>query len=154
MNKRVSQFWIPAFLTLFLSQVGLMLIETMGPTVYNSPSAIRLRMMPPNVVYAVWLITLPLIGALGAYLSRRAGGRAKSSFLAVTFPVFPFLLFLVIGLPLAMVLDDHVARNVSVPLFLAGFSGWVVFPAAALIGGGLAAQYLSRGSDARRTASV
>ena len=153
-NKRVSQFWFPAFLTLFLSQVALMLIQTMGPTVYNSLAASRPRMMPPNVVYAAWLITLPLIGAVGAYLSRRAGGHAKSLFWAVAFPVFPFLAFLTIGLPLAMALDDHVARNVSLPLFLVGFSGWVVFPAVALIGGGLAVQYLSRGSDARRTASV
>ena len=131
-----------------------MLIQTMGPKVYDSPAASRPRVMPPNVVYAAWLITLPLIGALGAYLSRRAGARANSLFWSVTFPVFPFLAFLVIGLPLAMALDDHVARNMSLPLFLLGFSGWVVFPAVALMGGGLAVQYLSRGSGSRRIASI
>jgi len=34
MNKRVSQFWFPAFLTLFLSQVALMLIQEFGPRDY------------------------------------------------------------------------------------------------------------------------
>jgi len=140
-NQRVSQFWFPAFLSLFLAQAGLMLIQTLGPTAYSRPAAIGPRMMPPTAVYAAWLITLPFVGALAAYLSRRAGGRA-SSFWAVTFPVFPFLTFLVIGLPLAIALDDHVARNLSLPLFLVSFSGWVVFPAAALLAGGVSVQYL------------
>src|SRR5262245_40472097 len=99
-KQRVSQFWFPAFLSLFLAQAGLMLIQTLGPTAYNRAAAIGPRMMPPAAVYATWLITLPFVGAMAAYLSRRAGGRASSSFWAVTFPVFPFLTFLVIGLPL------------------------------------------------------
>jgi len=142
-NQRVSQFWFPAFLSLLLAQAGLMLIQIVAPTVYNR-AASSPRMMPPAGVYATWLITLPLVGALAAYLSRRAGSRASTSFWAVTFPVFPFLAFLVIGLPLAIALNDHVARGVSLPLFLVGFSGWVVFPAAALLAGSLTVEYFLR----------
>jgi hypothetical protein len=141
-NQRVSQFWFPAFLSLFLARAGLMLIQTLGPVAYHRAAAIGPRTMPPGAVYAAWLITLPFVGALATYLSRRAGGRASSSFWAVTFPVFPFLAFLVIGLPLAIALDDHVARNVSLPLFLVGFSGRVLFPAAALLAGRVSVQYL------------
>ena len=136
MNKRVSQFWFPAFLTLFLSQVALMLIEEFGPRDYLSPAASHPRMLPQNAVFAAWLVTLPLIGALGAYLSGRAGGHAKSIFAAVTFPVLPFLALALIGLPLALIFDDHVARGFSIPLFFVAFSAWVVFPAMALVAGG------------------
>jgi hypothetical protein len=136
MNKRVSQFWFPAFLTLLLSQVALMLIQEFGPRDYLSPAASHPRMLAQNAVFAAWLVTLPLIGALGAYLSGRAGADAKSIFAAVTFPVVPFLALVLIGLPLALIFDDHVARGFSLPLFFVAFSAWVVFPAMALVAGG------------------
>jgi len=150
MNTRVRQFWLPALFTFFLSQVALMLIGTLGPKVYISPAAIHPRLLPPNTLFLAWLATLPLIGALGAYLSTRAGGRAKSMFSAITFPVVPFLAFVVIGLPIAMALDDHVARALTLPLFLVGFSAWVVFPAMALAAGGWFLRYLLPRSNGSR----
>jgi hypothetical protein len=144
MNKRVSQFWFPALLTLFLSQTALMLIQEFAPRVYLSPAAAHPRMLPQNAVFAAWLVTLPLIGALGAYLSGRAGGHAKSVFAAVTFPVLPFLALVLIGLPLALLFDDHVARGFSLPLFFVAFSAWVVFPAMALGAGGWLLFHLRR----------
>lgn len=150
MNTRVRQFWLPALSTFFLSQVALMLIGTLGPKVYISPAAIHPRLLPPNTLFLAWLATLPLIGAFGAYLSVRAGGRAKSMFSAITFPVLPFLAFIVIGLPIAMALDDHVARALTLPLFLIGFSAWVVFPAMALAAGGWSLRYLVQQSNGSR----
>lgn len=147
MNTRVQQFWLPALITFFLSQVALMLIGTLGPKLYISPAAIHLRLLSPNTL---WLATLPLIGALGAYLSTRAGGSAKSMISAITFPVVPFLVFILIGLPLAMALDDHVARGVNLPLFLIGFSAWVVFPAMALVAGGWFLRYIVQRSNGNR----
>jgi hypothetical protein len=119
---------------------------------YISPAASHPRLLPPNTVFVTWLATLPLIGALGAYLSARAGGRAKSVFSAITFPVFPFLAFVVIGLPIAMAFDDHVARNLTIPLFLVSFSAWVVFPAMALAAGGWSLRYLVRRLNGSRVA--
>jgi hypothetical protein len=152
MNTRVRQFWLPAFLTLFLSQVALMLIQTVGPRIYISPAASHPRLLPTNTVFVAWLLTLPFIGGLGAYLSARAGGTTKSMFSAVTFPVFPFLAFIVIGLPIAMAFDDHVARGLTLPLFLVGFSAWVVFPAMALVAGGWSLRYVVRRLNGSRVA--
>jgi len=92
--------------------------------------------MPVAVVYVSWLLFLPLIGALGAYVSRRAGGSARAVFFSVVFPTLPYLAFFLIGLPTAMILDDHVARNLTIPAFFVGLSAWVIFPAAALLAGG------------------
>ena len=145
MNKRVTQFWFPAFLTLSLSMVLLAVIEFFGPKpwVTPMPGGERLRMTPLAVVYVSWVVFLPLIGALGAYLSRRAGGGPRAVFSSVVFPIFPYLAFFVIGLPLALILDDHVAHNITIPAFFVGLSSWVIFPALALLAGGWPVQYFA-----------
>src|SRR6201998_891433 len=94
-NKRVTQFWFPAFVTLALSMVLLAVIQIFGrdPGIDNPLRDGRLRMTPVAVVYVSWLIFLPLIGALGAYLSHRAGGRRLTVFSSIVFPVFPYMVF-------------------------------------------------------------
>ena len=141
MPKRVAQFWFPAFVTLSLSMVLLAVLEIFGPKpwVAPMPGGPRLRMAPLAVVYVSWLVFLPFIGALGAYLSCRSGGRSNIVFSSIVFPVFPYVVFFAIGLPLALILDDHVAHNITVPAFFVGLSAWVIFPAMALLAGGLPA---------------
>jgi hypothetical protein len=134
MPKRVAQFWLPAFLTLLLSMVGLAVIQAFGPSPWTRPASHL--WMPVAVVYVSWLVFLPLIGALGAYVSRRAGGSARIVFSSIVFPVLPYLTFFLIGLPVALILDDHVAHNVTIPALFVGLFAWVVFPAAALLAGG------------------
>jgi hypothetical protein len=144
-NKGVIQFWFPAFLTLSLSMVLLAVLEIFGPKpwVTPMPGGPRLRMTPLAVVYVCWLVFLPFIGALAAYLSSRAGGRPRAVFSSVVFPVFPYVAFFVIGLPLALILDDHVAHNITIPAFFVGLCAWVIFPAMALLAGGWPVQYFA-----------
>lgn len=147
-NKRVTQFWFPAFVTLALSMVLLAVIQIFGPSPWIDPMPNpmpggRLRMAPVAVIYVSWLIFLPFIGALAAYLSRRAGGRTLAVFSSVVFPVFPYVAFFVIGLPLALILDDKVAHNLTIPAFLVGLSAWVILPAIALLAGAWPVKYLA-----------
>jgi hypothetical protein len=144
MNKRVSQFWFPAFLTLFLTMTLLMVIQEIGPKPWVSVAWNKSpRIIPVLVVYLSWLITLPFIGALGAYLSSRAGGRARTVCAAVIFPIVPYLAFFAIGLPIAVILDDHVAHNIMISAFFVGLAGWVILPGIALLVGGLPVRYFS-----------
>jgi len=69
---------------------------------------------------------------------------------SVVFPVFPYVAFFVIGLPLALILDDHVAHNITIPAFFVGLSAWVIFPAIALLAGGWPVQYFA----SRRSSSA
>lgn len=145
MNKRVSQFWFPALLTILLAMNFLMVIQVFGfkPLVFpawRGPSSTA----PVAVVYFSWLVTLPFIGALGAGLSSRAGARPWAVFSSVMFPTFPYLAFLVIGLPTAVLLDGHVAHNITLPAFFVGFGAWVLLPGIALLAGGLPVHYSSR----------
>lgn len=141
MNKRVSQFWFPSLLTILLAMVFLMAIETLGPKPWIS-SAQPLRMTPLAVVYFAWIITLPFIGALGAWLSARAGASPRFVFASIVFPLLPYLGFFVIGLPIAVILDDKVAHNIMLPAFFVGFGAWVMLPAIALLAGGLPVHFL------------
>lgn len=150
MNDRVRQFWFPALLTIFLAMVFLMVIEELGPKPWVSPAwGGPPRIAPVAVVYFSWLATLPLIGALGAWLSRRAGGHARTVFSSVIFPVLPYLAFFLVGLPVSVILDDHVAHNIMLSALFVGFAAWVVLPAVALLAGGLSVQLLSNHSRAR-----
>ncbi len=154
MTNRVKQFWLPSLLTLLLSMGLLMLIQLFGPNPWTSASGSRLRMMPVAVVYISWLLTLPFIGAMGAYLSNRAGGSPRAVFSSVLFPVLPYLAFFVVGLPLILILDDRVAHNIMIPALFVGLSAWIIFPAVALLAGGLAVQFfVSRRLDSRGTMS-
>jgi len=82
MKKRTHQVWIPGFLTLILSMIFLAVLQELGfqPRIAGSG---------PNTVllYVPWLLSLPFFGALGAYLSSRAGGSRGTVILASVFPV-------------------------------------------------------------------
>jgi len=144
MNKRVSQFWFPAFLTLFLAMVFLMLIQLFGPDPWMPHGPSRWRSIAPvATIYIPWLFCLPFVGALGAYVSRRAGASVRTVFSSVLFPVLPYSVFFWVALPVTMLVDDHFARNLTVPLFFVGLSAWVIFPAVALLAGSRLLHFLS-----------
>ncbi len=157
MNDRVKQFWFPSLLTLLLTMGLLMLIQLFGP----NPAIIGLHdrngwslILPVSVVYLPWLLALPLIGALGAFLSYRSGGSQRAVFSSILFPVLPYLVFFLIGLPMIIILNHHIAHNIMFSALFVGFFGWVLAPGAALLAGGqLAKIFLSRRLDSRRIAS-
>src|SRR6267154_2394603 len=79
MTNRVKQFWLPSLLTLFLSMGLLMLIQSLGPNPWIAARRSGWSLIAPvAVIYLPWLFLLPLIGALGAYLSNRAGGSQRA----------------------------------------------------------------------------
>src|SRR6267378_7103439 len=87
--------------------------------------------------YVPWLLTLPLFGALGAYILLRAGASARAILFSGNFPMLSLAACFFVILPLSFVLD----RSASFQPTLAGFLGlllsWVVAPGAALLIGAL-----------------
>ena len=154
MTNRVRQLWLPGFLTLFMSMMLLMIIEFFGPR----PQIVQLRgwsmIAPVMVVYVPWLLALLFIGALGAYLSHRAGASQRVVLLSILFPVLPYFCFCVIGFPMALILEEHFAHSILASAILVGFFAWVLLPGTALLAGGLPAQLLlSRRLTSRSTVS-
>jgi hypothetical protein len=151
MNDRVRQFWIPGFLTFVLSSGILALIEIYGP----KPWALMKVGQPAMVLFFIpWLLSLPLVGAVGAYLSHRAGGSRRAIFSSIVFPVLPFLASILLVLPVSLVFDRFIAHNIAPMSLVMALLGWVLLPAIALLAGGLPAQFFfSRWLDPRRVAS-
>jgi hypothetical protein len=154
MTNRVKQFWFPALLTLLLSMGLLMLIQIFGPNPWTvSRKSGWTLVAPVAVIYLPWLLSLPLIGAMGALLSNRAGGSQRAVFSSIVFPVLPYLVFFLLALPVMAIFNDRLAHNIMFGALFVGLFAWVLAPGAALLAGGLLAQiFLSRRLDSRRIA--
>jgi hypothetical protein len=94
-----------------------------------------------------------LIGVMGAYLSNRAGGSQRAVFSSIVFPVLPYLAFFLVALPVMAIFNDQLAHNIMFGALFVGLFAWVLAPGAALLAGGLTAQFfLSRPLGSRRIA--
>jgi hypothetical protein len=144
MSDRVRQLWLPGFLTFLLSFGILALVQIYGP----KPVAWWNVSVP--TLYIPWLLSLPVVGAIGAFLSHRAGGSRRAVLTSAVFPVLPFLASIVVVLPVSLMFDQFIAHNPApMSLFMAMF-GWVLAPGVALLVGGLPTQfYFYRRSPSR-----
>jgi hypothetical protein len=146
MTDRVRQVWLPGFLTLFLSMMLLMANEVIGIKLGVNPLIVSAHdsglKAPVAVIYVPWLVSLLLIGAIGAYLALRAGASPRATLLPLMFPVLPHSIFFVIWIPVSLILGDHTTHNTMPSALLMGLVGWVVLPAVALLAGGLPVQLL------------
>lgn len=146
MNTRVTRFWFPSLITFVISMSLLAAIQKFGP----QPLILHPPKSPVIMFYVFWLVSLPLIGAIGAYLSHHAGASFRQMLLSSVFPVLPFLAAFLIILPVSLVVLRHAAHNIAVAGALVTAIGWIIVPGAALLAGGLLAGLLfARGSVSR-----
>jgi cation transport ATPase len=152
MKKRVWQLWVPGFLTLILSMLFLTVLYRVGlrgRLFWSGSNAILL--------YTPWLAGLPFIGALGAYVSSRAGGSRATALFVSVFPAIAltgaFLLMFPIGFAVQGITGSQGDFSVVAIVLLKDGIGWILVPGAALLAGGLLAHFLaSTQSSSRQTA--
>ncbi len=136
MNQRTRTVWLPGLITLTLAMGILLALNWAG----LRPRIVWLdtRTPQPLVFYLPWLVILPAVGALGAYWSRRAGGRFRERLLAATFPAVALSgLFAVVFLLGAAFVDTHVPLALKAMGLVRFLIGWGLIPGAALLGGAL-----------------
>ena len=144
MNDRVRQLWLPGLLTFVLSMGLLELVQKFGPR----PFVLDLdKGTPVLMFYTSWLLTLPLAGAIGALLSKRAGGSPRILAISSVFPVLPFGVVFLIAIPAGLLIGHSLAHHIVAAAFLTMMFGWVLVPGVALLSGGLLVQLLSRRSS-------
>ena len=136
MTNRVTQLWLPGLLTFTLSMILLALTEIFGPKPWSTWG----HNLPVALFYIPWLLSLPLVGALGAYLSHRAGGSRRAILLSSVFSILPFLATVLVVIPVSLALDHVVPHNIQPAAFLMFLLGWVFVPGVALLMGGLPVQ--------------
>jgi hypothetical protein len=152
MQKRVHQLWIPGFLTMALSIVFLVTLRKLG---FN-PRMVSWR-DSDIFFFAPWLVSLPFLGALGAYISSRAGGSRGTALLASIFPALALTLTFLLMFPIDMIIEPIIGRRVDFNIVAAALLkdgiGWILVPGAALLVGGLLVRLLfSRLPSAQDTA--
>ncbi len=124
MNQRTRKLWIPGLFSLLTASGSLAVLLWVS---------MQSRFVwLPKAAFLGWILLLPLSGALGAYLSRRAGGERTSRILAGVFPSIT----LFVALAIVFVVALFVERNRFVLEHPAGvlvpFLGWIVMPAVSL----------------------
>jgi hypothetical protein len=136
MQKRVHQLWIPGFLTMALSIVFLVTLQKLG---FNA----RMVSWRDSDIffYAPWLVSLSFLGALGAYISSRAGGSRGIALLASIFPALALTLTFLLMFPIDMIIEPIIGRrldfNIVAAVLLKDGISWILVPGAALLVGGL-----------------
>ncbi len=142
MEKRIRQLWIPGFLTLILSMLCLAVLRKLGLQPRDLGSGLN-----GILLYTPWLFSLPFFGALGAYLSSRAGGSRGTMLLASVFPAlaftFAFLVMSPLGWSWERITGTRVDFDVVAAALLRDGVGWLLFSGAALLIGGLLAQLVT-----------
>ncbi len=137
MENRVRQLWIPGIVTLLGSAVFFGVLEYMGVhPVVLWPSAILLCVP--------WLVGLPVFGALGAFLARRAHGGRVAIHLSSAFPALVMavvMLSLLIG---ALFINLPLSHQLKTIGFWPAAITWVVLPGAALLLGDIASQWIMK----------
>jgi hypothetical protein len=150
MQKRVHQLWIPGFLTMALSIVFLVTLQKLG---FNA----RIVCWRESDIffYAPWLVSLPFLGALGAYISLRAGGSRGTALLASIFPALALTLTFLLMFPMDMIIEPIIGRQVDFNIVAAAHLkdgiGWILVPGAALLAGGLLVQLYLADGQRRKT---
>lgn len=151
MNARTSRLWIPSLVTLtasFITLVGFAFLGLkpgpLGSRQDHEPwsghlvGGIITGLSYAVNEYTVWLLALPFIGALGAGLSRRAGGTLREILISGVFPAMAWLAIVLVVLSFAASLGQGV-QAVTAPVGPVGLIlVVVVIPGAGLLVGVLA----------------
>jgi hypothetical protein len=84
------------------------------------------------ILYIPWLLGLPVIGAAGGYLSRRAHGTGWRAYLAGTFPALAIAVIFFVTFPFALVIDPQVVPEFKLSALATMTLSWVILPGIAL----------------------
>ena len=131
MNQRTKTLWIPGMVSLLGASLFMDLLQWTGVR----PRLVWLEGNMAMALYWPWLAALPAFGALGAYLSKRAGGRLHARLAAGLSPVWWLFLLFIAFFPVEMAHQGY--RLLGLRYYVLGMVNWVAIPAFALFAGEL-----------------
>lgn len=130
MNHRTKALWFPGTATLLAASMLLALIQFAG----FRPQLIWLGGVGMQF-YWPWLAGLPILGAMGAYLSRRGQGPIHARLAAGLSPALVMLITMSLILPWGLAIDGF--SFLRLVHFGIGITNWVAIPGGALFLGTL-----------------
>jgi hypothetical protein len=156
MNPRTSRLWLPSLVTLAASFIALVAFGFLGlppgplgsrphREEWSSHLITGIRSGRDTVnEYTVWLMVLPFVGALGARLSRRAGGTLRDIVISGVFPALAWLTIILILLSFAASLGPGVETLIAPVGPFGLIAVLVLIPGAGLLIGVLAYSAVSK----------
>jgi len=132
-NERTRQLWLPGLASLTAANLLLMALSYMSlhPRMVAERSFAWFPGLALMAAYMPWVAAQPLVGALGAWLSLRAGGGRVTRLCAALFPSIVMLACWGVFIPATAALEDRVwAAHHPLYLVLGAF----VWVAPAMIG--------------------
>ena len=146
MKNRTMQLWLPGLATGFAAMSTLSILSHAG----LSPRIIFVDSTTTLQLPIQWLLMLPIFGALGAYLSRRAEGKPMTRIAAALFPCMVLLAMMFFGAIVSVFVDRN-AHMYTLP-FLFGLVtfNWVVLPGTLLFLGALPFLWNSQTQEAEQ----
>jgi hypothetical protein len=129
MNYRTKVLWLPALCAFALSMVLLALLQIAGfrPRFYWLENGLFIPF------YVPWLLALPIIGAVAAFWSKRAGGGVSHRLLVSQAPAIIWLAVLLTFMLISLVIDRHVPLIFKLHGMLIYIVAWVLLPAVGLL---------------------
>lgn len=142
LSYRTRRLWLPGFASMFTAGLFVLAAGIVSdPSRFTSElglrpqSLLRVESGPGRTFYVSWVVAHLLFGAVGAYMSRRAGGTRGARILAGMFPALAMFLLCGIVIPVSAFAQHNtfVERH---PMTL-GFGAviWAVIPGLALLAG-------------------
>lgn len=134
MNMRVRELWAPALSTFLVS----LAVQFVALSVPQWPPWVFFMRNRVSVVLApLWVLALPFIGALGAWLSLRAGGNTRERLLAALGSAWLSGSMVTLGVPLSMIIERHFSLRTKLTAYMAYMIAWCLVPAVLLVLGAL-----------------
>jgi hypothetical protein len=93
MNERTRQFWLPGLASICAASFFLLIFARVS----YMPRMLVVRSGAALMMYPAWLTVQPLLGAIGAYFSRRAGGNRITRVFAALSPSIALMVLVCIG---------------------------------------------------------
>jgi hypothetical protein len=122
---------LPGLLTLTLS-TGLWVLTLDDPMRFFWVNT------PAMMLFLPWTLALPVIGAAGALISRRLGGRPRECLMAGLFPFAMMCALFILVAPGDLLNDMHIfSRTILLNDIVVAMLAWVIIPGVASLVGAL-----------------
>ena len=118
---RVRRLWAPVLSTFLISvavQVVALRVPQLPPWVFFTRNGVSIVLAP------LWMLALPFIGALGAWLSLRAGGNTRDRLLAALGSAWLNGAILTLGVPLSMIIERHFSLSIKLTAYIVYMIAW------------------------------
>jgi hypothetical protein len=130
MNHRTKSLWLPGLASFAAASLFLLVLTQIS---LRPQFLVRLNSGLGRSLYIGWLFAQVLFGALGAFLSRRAGGTRTARIVAGEFPAMVMFGLWALVIPISA-FAEHNTFVLQHPLYYAlGIFPWVVLPGIALL---------------------